>query len=196
MLTNFNQISSVWWLNQKIYWSMQKEETFHPGYLSYIVSDMLYAIFLILIMCCSHFMKSILCFGGERWGACVCISLLWTDFTWKSMFLIIRIVSQIWLLLVYNLQSLQINNNHNTHPTYHVMLVKARHAVSVSSPSDVNSSTEVFLRRSPGDVAELPEDEHVSKWETARTESKASTTDWILTTVRLTGVLPLGTGWL
>lgn len=74
------------------------------------------------------------------------------------MFLIIRIVSQIWLLLVYNLQSLQINNNHNTHPTYHVMLVKARHAVSVSSPSD-----EVFLRRSPGDIAELPEDERVSK---------------------------------
>lgn len=63
---------------------MQKEETFHPGYLSYIVSYMLYAIFLILIMHCSHFMKNILCFGEQRRGCmcvCVCISLLWTDFT-------------------------------------------------------------------------------------------------------------------
>lgn len=93
------------------------------------------------------------------------------------MFLIIRIVSQIWLPLVYDLQSLQINNNHNTHPTCHVMLVKARHIVSVSSRSDVNSSTEVFLHRSPGDGAELPEDECVSKGETARTDSIASTTD-------------------
>lgn len=68
-------------------------------------------------------------FFSGRGGAYVymCISLRWIDFAWTSLFLTIKILSQIWLLLVYNNnnKNLCINNCRSTHPTYHITRVKA-----------------------------------------------------------------------